>query len=58
MTQQLVSIIRLKKVAIEMLPVDSALRKLILSEPDEMAREELLVKIEIYSKLLYGELNH
>lgn len=54
---QKVSISKLKKMAVEMLPTDSVVRKLILSEPDELERSELMVKIEIYSKLLYSELN-
>lgn len=52
-----VSIAALKDLARRMLPHTSMLRELILSEPDFLPREELTVKLKIYSRLLYRELN-
>ncbi len=55
-TQLLVNIVPLKQLADRMLPRDSTLRMLILSEPDYLPRQEALVKIGVYVRLLYGEL--
>ncbi len=50
-----VDFVKLKEMAKEMLPSDSNLRMLILSEPDNLPAEKALAKIEIYLKLLYKE---
>ena len=55
--QALVSIVDLKNLARTTLPSSSALRDLILSEPDRVPEDELLIKLRLYSKLLYRELN-
>jgi len=55
--QALVSIVDLKNLARTTLPSSSALRDLILSEPDHVREDELLIKLRLYSKLLYRELN-
>jgi hypothetical protein len=52
----LVSIIELKSLARRMLSPSSTLRNLILSEPDYVPSAEVIVKVRIYSKLLYREL--
>lgn len=39
-----------------MLPSSSSLRDLILSEPDLIPSETAVVKVRIYSRLLYREL--
>jgi hypothetical protein len=54
----LVSILDLKKLARTRLSSSSALRDLILSEPDYLPEEEVLVKVRMYSRLLYRELRH
>lgn len=54
----LVSIVDLKSLARTKLPSSSALRNLILSEPDYLPDEEVKIKVRVYSKLLYRELNH
>jgi hypothetical protein len=54
--QELVSMIDLKNLARTMLPSSSALRDLILSEPDTISSEAAVVKVGIYSRLLYREL--
>jgi len=46
----------LKKLAQKVLDRDSALRMLILSEPDELPRIAALAKIDVFLKLLYREL--
>ena len=46
----------LKKLAQKVLDGDSALRMLILSEPDELPRIAALAKIDVYIKLLYREI--
>jgi hypothetical protein len=55
--QDAVSIVELKNLARSMLPSSSALRGLILSEPDYLPNEEVRIKVRMYSKLLYRELN-
>ena len=52
----LVNMIPLKQLAERMLPRNSTLRMLILSEPDYLPRTEALVKIVVYARLLYREL--
>ena len=47
----------LKKLAGTKLPPSSALRNLILSEPDYLPDEEVQIKVRMYSRLLYLELN-
>ncbi len=54
--QNLVSIIDLKNLARNMLPSSSTLRELILSEPDYLPSDEVMIKVRMYSKLLYREL--
>jgi hypothetical protein len=51
-----VSLVELKRLAEKLLPRTSALRMLILSEPDFLQRNVALAKIEIFVKLLYYEL--
>jgi hypothetical protein len=48
--------IDLKNLARTMLPPSSALRDLILSEPDTIPSEAAVVKAGMYSRLLYREL--
>jgi hypothetical protein len=55
--QALVSIVDLKNLARTTLPSSSALRDLVLSEPDHVPEDELLIKLRLYSRLLYRELN-
>jgi len=54
--QDAVSIVELKKLARSMLPSSSSLRGLILSEPDCLPKEEVAIKLRVYSKLLYREM--
>ncbi len=54
--QNFVSIIELKSLARRVLPSSSALRDLILSEPDYLPNDEVMIKLRMYSKLLYREL--
>ena len=49
--------VELKKLAGTKLPPSSALRDLILSEPDYLPDGEVMIKVRMYSKLLYRELN-
>jgi hypothetical protein len=51
-----VSFVELKSLAKKLLPQNSTLRMLILSEPDYLPKEAGLAKLEIFSKLLYREL--
>jgi hypothetical protein len=51
-----VSFVELKTLARNLLPHDSTLRALILSEPDSLPRAAVLAKIEVFSRLLYREL--
>jgi len=53
--QAQVSMIELKSLARNMLPASSALRHLILSEPDFLPAEEAAIKAKIFSRLLYNE---
>jgi len=50
-----VSFVELKRLAVSLLPRSSTLRSLILSEPDYLPRQEGLIKITVYAKLLYQE---
>jgi hypothetical protein len=54
--QDAVSIVELKNLARSRLPSSSALRGLILSEPDPLPKEEVLIKVRVYSRLLYREM--
>ena len=51
-----VSLLSLKQLAQEMLPRSSHLRALILAEPDSLSREQAIAKLEVFSRLLYKEL--
>jgi hypothetical protein len=57
-SENLVSMVDLKNLARAKLPPSSALRDLILSEPDYLPDGEVMIKVRMYSKLLYRELNH
>ena len=48
--------VELKKLARTKLP-PSALRDLILSEPDYLPAGEVMIKVRMYSRLLYRELD-
>ena len=54
--QDAVSVVDLKNLARSSLPSSSALRELILSEPDYLPKEEVALKVKMYSKLLYREM--
>jgi len=54
--ETVVSIVELKELARRLLRSNSVLRMLILSEPDYLARQECLIKLMVYVKLLYQEL--
>jgi len=47
----------LKRLALNLLPRNSILRSLILSEPDSVPKQEGLVKLTIYVKLLHQEIS-
>lgn len=49
------SLIELKKLAVNMLPRDSSLRALILSEPDYLPKHDTMVMIDVFAKLLWQE---
>ncbi len=51
-----VSFVELKAMAEQLLPRDSALRMLIVAERDLMPRNVGLAKVEVFSRLLYKEL--
>jgi len=51
------SLVELKAIAKNMLPVRSVLRGLILSEPDYLRKNEAMAKVEIFVRLLYQELD-
>ena len=53
----LVNIVDLKNLARTKLPSSSALRDLILSEPDYLPDEKVRIKVKMYSRLLYRELD-
>jgi hypothetical protein len=53
----MVEMVELKKLARARLPTTSALRDLILSEPDCIPDSEVAIKIKIYSRMLYHELS-
>ena len=55
-TEGSVSLIDLKNLARTMLPSSSALRQLILSEPDYLPADEAMIKAGVYVRLLYHEL--
>ena len=52
------SLVDLKDLARKLLPANSVLRILILSESDRLLGKEGIVKLEIFLKLLYQELEH
>ena len=56
--EKAVGIVDLKNLARAVLPSSSALRGLILSEPDFLPSDEVSVRVRMYSKLLYRELKH
>jgi hypothetical protein len=49
---KIINIRSLKQFAFEMLPKESPLRDLLLTEKDEMPAEEFIIKLEIWLKLL------
>lgn len=53
-----ISLVELKQLAIKLLPGKSLLRSIILSEPDFLPRQEGLIKVGFFVKLLYEELKH
>lgn len=52
------SLVDLKDLARKLLPANSVLRILILSESDKLLGKEGIAKLEIFLKLLYQELEH
>jgi hypothetical protein len=50
------SLVELKAAARRLLKPDSALRNLILSEPDYMPREQASAKISVFARLMHHEL--
>jgi len=48
--------VELKKLAGRLLPSNSTLRFLILSEPDNLSTEAARAKVDVYVKLLYEEI--
>jgi hypothetical protein len=54
-SKELVSVVELKDLARRLLPRGSALRDLILSEPDAVPRDEVIIKVRMYSRLLQRE---
>ncbi len=52
-----VSFVELKALARRLLPNNSILLNLIMSEPDSLPRVVALAKVELFIKLLYHELN-
>jgi hypothetical protein len=57
-TEGIVSVVELKKLAKTKLPSSSAMRDLILSEPDYLSAEEVMIKVRVFPRLLYPELNN
>jgi hypothetical protein len=55
-TEGVVTLVELKKLARAKLPASSALRQLIFSEPDYVPADEIVVKVKMYSRLLYREI--
>jgi hypothetical protein len=53
---RMVSLVQLKALVKDYLPISSVLRALILSEPDFLPRHEALVKLLVYVQLLGQEL--
>ncbi len=50
------NLVELKSMAVKLLPPTSALRALLLSEPDILPRNVAVAKIEVFLRLLYQEL--
>jgi hypothetical protein len=48
----MINIRSLKQFAFEMLPKESPLRDLLLTEKDELPAEEFLIKLDVWFKLL------
>jgi hypothetical protein len=55
---QNVSIVGLKRLAERTLKEGSQLRSLILAEPDELPKEEYIVRAKVYARLLEQELRN
>jgi hypothetical protein len=53
-----ISFVKLKALAEKFLPRESSLRMLIVAEPDAMPRDTGLAKVEVFSRLLYKELEN
>jgi len=51
-----ICLMEIKETARKLLPKDSLLRSLILSEPDFLPRQVGLAKVEVFARLLYQEL--
>jgi hypothetical protein len=54
--QEVVSLAKLKQLALSKLKPTSALRTLILSEPEELPKDEARIKVGMFVKMLYAEL--
>jgi len=50
-----VSLVQLKSLSQQMLPMSSNLRDIILSEPDSLTKQEALVLMPVFVKMLYKE---
>jgi hypothetical protein len=50
------SLVKLKQLAQSKLKPTSTLRRLILSEQDELPNEEARIKMQMFAKMLYSEL--
>lgn len=55
--EQMASLVELKATARKLLKPDSALRNLILSEPDYLPREQASAKISVFARLIQHELS-
>jgi hypothetical protein len=53
---EVVSIAKLKALALSKLKPNSTLRNMILSESDELPRDEARIKAQMFVKMLYAEL--
>jgi len=51
----IVSLVELKRLALQLLPSASTLRAIIMSQPDTLPKHEALAKMEIFVQLLYAE---
>jgi hypothetical protein len=50
-----VSLVELKRLALQLLPTNSSLRAILLSEPDYVPRQEVCALMPIFIRLLYKE---